>query len=124
AINQAHILGAKKLILFTNDQLKHAIDIYKKLGFVEVELEGELYARANVKMELELQNNRSIKWFDRKFKFSFGQEYFPLLLERLAMFPMKLQESVYELSVEKQTFKPDNKWSIKEHIGHLWILEM
>ena len=41
----------EKLILYSNTALKSAIHLYKKYGFVEIELELGLYERANIKME-------------------------------------------------------------------------
>jgi ribosomal protein S18 acetylase RimI-like enzyme len=43
-----------KLILYSNTQLASAIHLYRKYGFVEVELEQGLYERANIKMEKKL----------------------------------------------------------------------
>ena len=40
------------MILYSNKKLESAIHLYRKYGFVEVELEEGLYERANVKMEL------------------------------------------------------------------------
>jgi len=40
-----------KLVLYSNTMLQSAIHLYKKYGFVEVELENGLYERANIKME-------------------------------------------------------------------------
>lgn len=45
----------QKLILYSNIRLKPAIYLYQKFGFIEVSLEKEsYYARADIKMELEL----------------------------------------------------------------------
>ena len=41
----------KKMILYSNTHLESAIHLYRKYGFVEVELEEGLYERANIKME-------------------------------------------------------------------------
>ena len=46
--------GMSKLILYSNTKLAPAIHLYRKYGFVEVELETGLYERANIKMELYL----------------------------------------------------------------------
>ena len=46
--------GITKLILYSNTKLTSAIHLYRKYGFVEVELESGLYERANIKMELKL----------------------------------------------------------------------
>lgn len=41
----------QKLILYSNKKLKSAIHLYRKYGFIEVELEPGLYERADIKME-------------------------------------------------------------------------
>ncbi|SKB93076.1 bifunctional helix-turn-helix transcriptional regulator/GNAT family N-acetyltransferase [Dyadobacter psychrophilus] len=54
-IEKARQLGAKKIILYSNKKGSAAgINLYKKLGFVEVELTGHNFKRADIKMELEL----------------------------------------------------------------------
>jgi Acetyltransferases len=60
AINKAGLLGAEKLILYSQTQLQPAILLYKKIGFVEVPLEPGTYQRANIKMEI-LLNKPAIK---------------------------------------------------------------
>lgn len=45
----------KKLVLYSNTKLTSAIHIYRKYGFIEVEMEKGLYERANIKMEKILQ---------------------------------------------------------------------
>ena len=45
----------KKLVLYSNTKLTSAIHLYRKYGFIEVELEKGLYERANIKMEKLLQ---------------------------------------------------------------------
>ena len=44
----------KTLILYSNTQLESAIHLYKKYGFLEIELEKGLYERADIKMEKNL----------------------------------------------------------------------
>ncbi|MEO7266008.1 MAG: GNAT family N-acetyltransferase [Ferruginibacter sp.] len=46
----AKIMGAKKLILYSNTKLANAISLYKKYGFTEIPLDNS-YARSNIKME-------------------------------------------------------------------------
>lgn len=54
-IQKAKDLGAKKMILFSNKKGSAAgINLYKKLGFIEVPLIGQDYKRADIKMELDL----------------------------------------------------------------------
>ena len=60
AIHKAGLMGADKVILYSQTQLQPAILLYKKIGFVEVPLEPGTYQRANIKMELVL-NRRGIK---------------------------------------------------------------
>jgi ribosomal protein S18 acetylase RimI-like enzyme len=43
-------IGAKNVVLYSNRSLGPAIHIYKKYGFVEIELEAGHYERANIKM--------------------------------------------------------------------------
>ncbi|MBA2612497.1 MAG: GNAT family N-acetyltransferase [Bacteroidetes bacterium] len=50
-INIAKQKKLSKLILYSNTQLKSAIHLYKKYGFVEIALESGHYDRANIKME-------------------------------------------------------------------------
>jgi len=53
-IDLAASLGAHKVILYSQTGLVNAIDIYRKMGFVEIPLEKGKYARADIKMELPL----------------------------------------------------------------------
>jgi GNAT superfamily N-acetyltransferase len=53
AIKKAKELGAKKIILYSNTVLAPAIELYRKLGFAEVPVDGP-YKRSNIKMELNL----------------------------------------------------------------------
>ncbi len=53
-IEKAKSLGAKALFLESNTKLEPAINLYKKLGFEEVEGLASPYARSNIKMELIL----------------------------------------------------------------------
>lgn len=53
AIERARQLGAHKIILYSNTLLQPAISLYRKLGFVEVPVDGP-YKRSNIKMEMPL----------------------------------------------------------------------
>ena len=48
---EAKRMGATKVILFSNTILKPAIHLYKKYGFTEINLDGAVHKRANIKME-------------------------------------------------------------------------
>lgn len=54
AIARARALGAARVELLSNTVLAPALALYRKLGFREVPLPHSEYARANIKMELEL----------------------------------------------------------------------
>jgi ribosomal protein S18 acetylase RimI-like enzyme len=56
AFKKARELGASKVILYSQTTLQPAILLYRKLGFTEVPLEGGVYQRANIKMELALDS--------------------------------------------------------------------
>jgi len=123
AIEEAKRLNADKLILFTNSKLKTAIHIYHTAGFKDVELGGQQFSRADIKMELLLKAETTGKWFDRKFDFNFGVERFEDLLSRLAEFPAMLKQKLDALPEELLTRHKAGKWSINENVGHLFSLE-
>jgi ribosomal protein S18 acetylase RimI-like enzyme len=53
-LNKAKELGVKKLVLFSNHQLKMALGLYEKYGFRHVEVKDSPFETADVKMELIL----------------------------------------------------------------------
>jgi GNAT superfamily N-acetyltransferase len=56
AIEKARTLGAKKIILYSSTKLVPAINLYRKLGFVEIPVDGP-YKRSDIKMELNLEHH-------------------------------------------------------------------
>lgn len=52
SFKKAKILGADKVILYSNSVLKPAITLYEKLGFTHVSVGDVEYKRCNVKMEI------------------------------------------------------------------------
>lgn len=50
-LEQAAVLGATKVILYSNTKLGPAIHLYQKYGFVEVPMGTSEYKRSNIKME-------------------------------------------------------------------------
>jgi ribosomal protein S18 acetylase RimI-like enzyme len=54
AFKKARQSGAGKIILYSQSSMKPAISLYEKLGFKQVPLEPGTYERADVKMELDL----------------------------------------------------------------------
>ena len=63
------------------------------------------------------------KWFDRKFDFSFEVDEYTNIYQRLQQAPAVLETVLRNIPEEKLTYKPDGNWSIKEHTGHLSVLE-
>ncbi len=53
-IKKAKELNAKKVELVSNTKLEPALNLYRKLGFIEVPIPHTDYKRANIKMEIEL----------------------------------------------------------------------
>lgn len=66
---------------------------------------------------------QQIKWFEREFDFSFQQNIFPSIIERLDGTFIRLKTTIEKIPPELLEVKPDGKWSIKENIGHLIDLE-
>ena len=64
-----------------------------------------------------------IRWFDRKFYFDFEQNIFPSILERMSGTELRIKDKIFDLPTEYLELKPEGKWSVKEHIGHLTDLE-
>jgi GNAT superfamily N-acetyltransferase len=54
AIDKARALGARRVELLSNTVLRPAIALYQALGFVEAPLPATDYARANIRMILDL----------------------------------------------------------------------
>ena len=64
------------------------------------------------------------KWFDRNFSFfDLGPDDYGGLYTRLKTAPDRLRAAVAGLSEEILVRKPGGDWSIKEHSGHLSIME-
>lgn len=62
-------------------------------------------------------------WLERKFDFNFSAGIYPCILKRLRGTPARLEEMTRGLPPKVLAHKPDGKWSIQEHIGHLCDLE-
>ena len=53
-LDTARVLQAKKIILFSNDQLQTAIALYQQYGFIHIPVTDSPFTTANIKMELSL----------------------------------------------------------------------
>ena len=63
------------------------------------------------------------KWTERIFTFDFPEGWIFNVMERLRGTVPRLTWMTFSLDEDVLTLKPDGKWSIKEHIGHLIDLE-
>jgi len=63
------------------------------------------------------------KWFEREFDLSFSADKYASIYARLKHAPERLRQAVAGLTEEVLLRKPGGKWSIKEHVGHLAIME-
>ena len=57
SFEKAKELGATKVILYSNTKNANAIKLYEKLGFTHLAVENDVYARANVKMEIAISED-------------------------------------------------------------------
>ncbi|HCS21368.1 MAG TPA: DinB family protein [Bacteroidetes bacterium] len=62
-------------------------------------------------------------WTSRIFSFDLPEGWLPNVLERLHGTAVRIKELTSGVNEQALIFKPDGKWSIKEHIGHLIDLE-
>ena len=62
-------------------------------------------------------------WLARKLVFDLPIETFPLLLERLRGTPVRTKELVTGSPEQVLAIRVNDKWSVKEHFGHLADLE-
>lgn len=54
SFEKAKEIGADRVILYSNTKNAAAIKLYEKIGFKHLPVENDIYKRANVKMEIDL----------------------------------------------------------------------
>ncbi|MBW8244748.1 DinB family protein [Muricauda oceani] len=64
-----------------------------------------------------------IKWFERKFDFSYEQNIFPSIVERLEGTSIRIKSKLETIPFDLLETKNGGKWSIKVNVGHLSDLE-
>jgi uncharacterized damage-inducible protein DinB len=63
------------------------------------------------------------RWIERRFPDRPDAGTFPMVLERLAGTPARVEEKVAAVPPQLLTRPPGDAWTIQEHVGHLWLLE-
>ena len=63
------------------------------------------------------------KWFDKKFQFDLSENHYGSVLKKLRETPENIAQLVSPLPEEVLTKRIENRWSIKENMGHLIDLE-
>lgn len=63
------------------------------------------------------------KWFDKKFQFELLQEKYDIVLNQLIETPEKISLLISSLPEDILSKRVNDKWSIKENVGHLIDLE-
>jgi hypothetical protein len=106
ALQKARSLGAKKVVLYSQTTFNNgiAINLYKKMGFKEVELEKGGYERCNIKMVYDFETGEYLKQMANWIRNVVTVSYHKLQL-------ISPKEWEKKASVVK--------WSKKELIGHL-----
>src|SRR5690349_16701701 len=67
---------------------------------------------------------RSVKrWFDRSFDSGLPVADAPRLIDRLRATPDRLAAALEDLPPRVRIYKPEGRWSVQEHAGHLLDLE-
>jgi hypothetical protein len=61
----------------------------------------------------------NLPWFERNLKFGYTKEMLPYFLERLEGSVVRIQAKVKGVDDQILSTKLNNKWSIKQNIGHL-----
>ena len=62
---------------------------------------------------------KEVPWFERKLVFEKPKEMLPYYLERLRGTPLRIKEKVNTLPENLLSTQFNNKWSVKQNIGHL-----
>ena len=62
---------------------------------------------------------KTLAWFDRKFTFDLSPDMLPFYLERLSGTIARIEYKVKGVDDKILSEKFNNKWCIKQHIGHL-----
>lgn len=97
-------------------------------GFDALKLKGSKYKIGSYEFyhrkEARKKMGARIKWIDRKFSFDFPADCFPEIMERLRGTPARVEDLIKDIAEETLKRRPENSWSIQEHVGHLISVEI
>lgn len=60
-----------------------------------------------------------LQWMERKFTFGFPSGMLPFYIERLEGTAVRIEKKIKDIPDEILSLRLDDKWSVKENIGHL-----
>lgn len=66
---------------------------------------------------------KQIPWFSKTFDFGKSETSFSPLRDQLVQFPEKLNGLLKPVPIDIHGLSTDGKWSVKENIGHLLVME-
>lgn len=66
---------------------------------------------------------QQVNWFERNFNFGQDQNIFPSIIERLQGTALRLEHKLSNIEDDRLSATFNNKWSVKQHAGHLADLE-
>jgi uncharacterized damage-inducible protein DinB len=72
---------------------------------------------------VKIRDMENPKWFERTFDLNFGVDRYIPIYEQLKGAPERLKQAVADLTEKVLEHKPSGTWSIKEHAGHLSLME-
>ncbi len=64
-----------------------------------------------------------VPWTDRTFRLDFPVGLYREFMERLRGTPVRVEELIRSVPVDRLTARPDEGWSIQQNVGHLLDLE-
>lgn len=67
-ITHARSCGARRLEIISSTRLETAIALYQRMGFVEVPLATDVYARGNIALALDLTERKQVRNISRRAK--------------------------------------------------------
>lgn len=64
-----------------------------------------------------------LPWLEYRWSFDFPVGMYRAVLERLRGTPARVEELLRDAGPARLANRHENKWSVLEHVGHLWVLD-